>query len=121
MPGNYFDFPGLQIAMPVANIGAQSRKGGIGGGMFARKDIADAAPALQADVPNPAMLLRGCYRMRDNVALFVNIGHLHGQRPVDKQNIAAIDEGYTHRLAKQQGPESGSIDKEVAAKPARLA
>src|SRR5882762_4925208 len=59
--------------------------------------------------------------MRDNVALFVVIGHLHGQRAIDEQHIAAIDEGHAQGLAEQQGPESGSIDKKVAAQPARLA
>ncbi len=59
MPAGDLDLPRLQIAMPLPDVGAQLRQRRIGGRVMAREHIPHAAPALQPDVPDPAMLLRG--------------------------------------------------------------
>src|SRR5580700_10643188 len=99
--------------MPVPDISAQFGKGVIGSRMAAREYVAYTAPALQPDIPNPTMLLRCRYGMRDNVALWIIIGHLQRQRAIDKQHIAALNERHLHCLAQQQRPESRGVDEKV--------
>src|ERR1700761_1217513 len=81
--------------------------------MFARKDVTHSASALQSDVPDPTILLRGREGMRDDSALRVVIRHLYGQRAINKQHIAAVDKRHSEAPAQQQRAESRSIDKEI--------
>src|ERR1700722_15892368 len=107
--------------MPVPDISAQLCKGVIGSGMAAREYVAYAAPALQPDIPNPAMLLRCRDGVRDDVVLWIVIGHLQSQRAIDKQHIAALDERHLQCLAEQPRPEARGVDEKVGLQPARLA
>ncbi len=67
--------------------------------MIARVDVPHPTPALQPDVPDPAMLLRGIDTVYGMMSpLLVVMGDLHGQRTIDEQNIAAIHEGHAHRV-----------------------
>src|SRR5258708_38662827 len=89
--------------------------------MTTRKYIAHAPAALQPDVPDPAVFLRGRYRMRNDIAVLGVVWHLYGQGAIDEQHVAAIDEGDTHRFAQQQRPDPGAVDEEVAIELSRLA
>jgi hypothetical protein len=114
------DFARGQAGETGADIGGQFLLGAIGAGVAAGIDIADAAPRRQADVPDPAMLLRGGNGVRGNRAVGLD-RQLHRQRAIDEQHVGPVDERHLQRFAQQPRGKAGAIHEQIGRdRPAAL-
>ena len=86
----------------------------------ARVHVTDTASRRQADVPDPAGGLRGGNRLACNRSRFARVRHLHRQRTIAEQHVAALLERHAERLTDQQRLEARAIDEQVALDFARL-
>ena len=82
--------------------------------MAARVDVADAAAGRQTDVPGPARFLRGGDGLRGHRSIGRVERHLHGERRIAKEDVAAILEADAEGLADEQRREAAAIDEQVA-------
>ena len=87
---------------------------GLVGGVRARVDVADAAPRLQADVPDPAAALRGGDGLAGDLLPRVGVRHLQRDRPVVEQDVLLRLDLDAVVLADQQRAHAGAVDEQVA-------
>ena len=114
MAGADRDLARRQAIVPRADIAPQLPRCRLLADMAAGIDIADAAARRQADVPDPARRLGGRDGVRGHGRVGAVVGHLHRQRGIAEQNVAAVLETHAQRLAQQQGREAGAVDEQVA-------
>ena len=113
--GLKLDVQCLQAGRSVAHVTADHflRAGGVG--VPRRIDVADAAPLLQADVPDPSGFLRGGAGERQDRRVWARIRHLQRHRAIGEQHVAPAVERRLHRAADQGAAQAGAVHVEVGA------
>lgn len=105
----------------IAHVAAQLAFGVLVAAVRARVHVADAAPRLQADVPDPSVALRGGHGLARDRRFHRGVGRLHRQRTVVEQHLAHRHRADAVVPVQQHGAHAVAGDERVARDRAVLA
>ena len=103
-------------ARPAAGFDMRAQRGfrvvvcGVGAGIH----MPHAAARGQADVPDPAVALRGGDGLAGDGRVRIGVRHLRRQRAIVEQHVLAADHADAVMLAEQQGTQAGAVDEQIA-------